>query len=65
MNITRRKRLHLHHYRHYLLALLIGLLLLGLHESITQDQQSSCQGDDDIVCAYPATADLGMLSTFR
>lgn len=65
MNSTRRKRLHLHHYRHYLLALLIGLLLLGLHESITQDQPSSCQGGDDIICAYPATADLRMLPTFR
>lgn len=63
MNRTTRK--HLHHYRHYLLALLVGLLLLGLHETINQDQQPACQGDDDVACAYPATADLRMFSTFR
>ncbi|SDI04880.1 hypothetical protein [Pseudomonas panipatensis] len=64
MHITRRK--HLHHYRHYLLAILIGLLLLGLHESITQDRQPSCDADGSLAtCAYPVSMDLQVLSYFH
>ncbi|CDF86453.1 hypothetical protein ACA097_15880 [Pseudomonas sp. QL9] len=64
MNIRRRK--HLHHYRHYLLALVIGLLLLGLHETITQDLSPTCLGDDgDPACFFPDTANLSVLPTFR
>lgn len=51
------------HVRHYLLAILVGLVLLGLHESLQQDRrQSACTPDGgSISCAYPPTAHLGVL----
>lgn len=64
MNTARRK--HLRHYRHYLLALLVGLLLLGLHESVTQDRLPTCLGDGgDTACVQPSVADLSLLPSFR
>ncbi|GLU35976.1 MULTISPECIES: hypothetical protein [Pseudomonas] len=64
MNGTRRK--HLRHYRHYLLAALLGLFLLGLHESVNQDLQPSCLGDDgQLICSYPSRTDLQVLLYFR
>ncbi|QRY79773.1 hypothetical protein JVX91_01265 [Pseudomonas sp. PDNC002] len=52
------------HARHYLLAALIGLVLLGLHETLQQDrQQSACRPDgNSMACAYPPTAHLGVLT---
>ncbi|MFR0691123.1 hypothetical protein ACLUTX_17115 [Enterobacterales bacterium AE_CKDN230030158-1A_HGKHYDSX7] len=52
------------HARHYLLAALIGLALLGLHETLQQDrQQSACFTDGNSVsCAYPPTAHMGVLN---
>lgn len=43
------------HARHYLLAILIGLALLGLHESLQPErQQSACRPDgSSLSCAYP------------
>lgn len=56
MKATRRR-----HARHYLLAALIGLALLGLHETLHPDRQhASCQPDGDrLSCSYPPTAHLG------
>lgn len=53
------------HARHYLLAALIGLALLALHESLQQDrQQSACVPDGSTIsCAYPPTAHLGVLTS--
>ncbi len=43
------------HARHYLLAVLVGLALLGLHESLQPDrQQSACNPDgSSFSCSYP------------
>ncbi|MBD9679145.1 hypothetical protein IB274_20725 [Pseudomonas sp. PDM18] len=51
------------HARHYLLAALIGVALLGLHESLQPDRaQSACRADgESISCAYPPVAHLGVL----
>ncbi|WP_207882487.1 hypothetical protein [Pseudomonas sp. 30_B] len=50
MKAIRRK-----HARHYLLAVLVGVALLGLHESLQTDhQQSACRPDgSSLSCAYP------------
>ncbi|MHB9799373.1 hypothetical protein ACYCAX_16370 [Pseudomonas sp. MT3] len=53
------------HARHYLLAILVGLALLGLHESLQRDRlQSACRPDGNgISCSYPPTAHLGVLTS--
>jgi len=53
------------HARHYLLAALIGVALLGLHETLQPDrQQSACRTDgENISCAYPPVAHLGVLGS--
>lgn len=53
------------HARHYLLAALIGVALLGLHETLQPDrQQSACRPDGGgISCAYPPVAHLGVLGS--
>ncbi|MCP1652192.1 hypothetical protein N7414_11685 [Pseudomonas sp. GD04087] len=53
------------HARHYLLAALIGVALLGLHETLQPDrQQSACRPDgDSISCAYPPVAHLGVFGS--
>lgn len=60
MKAIRRK-----HARHYLLAALVGVALLGLHDSLQPDRQSSsCRPDgDSISCAYPPVAHLGVLGS--
>lgn len=51
--------------RHYLLAALIGVALLGLHQTLQPDrQQSACRADgESISCAYPPVAHLGVLGS--
>ncbi|KAF1051912.1 MAG: hypothetical protein GAK43_02185 [Stenotrophomonas maltophilia] len=54
------------HYRHYLLAAAVGLLLLGLHETVNQDRPPSCLGDNgQLICNYPGASDLQVLLYFR
>lgn len=50
------------HVRHYLLAALIGVLLLGLHESLQTDRNSSACADGDAACSIPLSPNLGVLA---
>ncbi len=52
------KAIRTRHARHYLLAALIGVALLGLHETLQPDRaQSACRFDGaSISCAYPPVA---------
>lgn len=59
------KAIRTRHARHYLLAALIGVVLLGLHETLQPDRaQSACRFDGaSISCAYPPVAHLGVLAS--
>ncbi|WP_447745644.1 hypothetical protein [Pseudomonas nicosulfuronedens] len=59
------KAIRTRHVRHYLLAALIGVALLGLHESLQPDRaQSACRPDGaSISCAYPPVAHFGVFGS--